>query len=446
MSSFNKFLFNNNATVAQQYNVNLLAIRGKGERFRVDAEGKLVKIEGLFYHLYSYIFRKSVQNQVKEAISIALTSIDSDKTQEPEIRRLFFDNLQRLSEQVFDRSEIPVDIINKLRSLNMKPVTDPMAARVQEVRFAVSLGVEFQRVSEGDCGTYFGRDYKGKRLVVFKPFDEESSSSNSVKFASKIKKIIFHVFPFLRTHNNIKRECAYLNEVGASVVDRFLGTQMVPETHLMEFTSSKFSEPVQKLGSCQLYVEDTVMLQHKIGLPSFDFLPFANRLLQKLWLFLFGEERPLPCTEEDLKKWAIIDFLVGNQDGHLNNQLSSPNGLKLIDYGLAFPSRPADNELSTINQYQFIYFKEAAQSFNRSDHHLIQALGDPDALCLELRQVMNDGNTIGFDQDQEEAMRERIEILRQVVLQGKSVRYLGEIKYASDFERARSELGLLSQS
>ena len=73
-------------------------------------------------------------------------------------------------------------------------------------------------------------------------------------------------------------------------------------------------------------------------------------------------------------------------------------------------------------------------------------MDDPDSLITDLGELMKDGGTIGFDQSQKQFMRNRIEILRAVVQQGKSIQYLGEIKYAEDFERARSELGLTPRS
>ncbi len=441
----NNIALRHDASDAQRFNLSQITSREQGRIFRVNKQGKLVEIKGFYHRLYYFFFRDKVQKRVKAAVSLSLTAIDSQSTQVPAIKSLFFERLSRLSEQVFDRSCIPTQIIKQLRPVKSNGNGSTLAKRVEEVRFAVSLGVDFQRVSEGQCGTYYGRDYKGSRLVVFKPYDEESSSMNSQKVSSRIKSVMFTIFPFLRTHKNIKRDCAYLNEIGASRADRYLGLGMIPETELVTFESEQFSGSDPKKGSCQLYVENTVMMQKKVGLPSFD-VPILKRLLQKLWMILFGERVAPPCTLTDLKKWAIIDFLTGNQDGHLNNQLWGQRGVTLIDYGLSFPSRPSDGFISSVNQYHFAHLQGAEENFKMEDRGLIHKLRHPASFISELTEAMTDGTTGGFDQAQIDALNERIQILCAVIDQGKSIRYLGNIKYAEDFERAKQELNIPSNS
>lgn len=427
------------------HNLSTLVQRQRGQQFMVNKNGELNEISGFFNTLYYFFFREKEQANVQIAITNALSKIDSTKTGSDVLKKLFFDTLKPLSENVYDRGEISHTIIRVLADKSGETAVGTLSLRVEQVRFAIKLGVDFQAVSEGQNGTYYGRDYTGKRLVVFKPFDEESTSGKCAKGVSKIKSLLFRIFPFLKTHENIKRDCAYLNEIGASRVDSFLNLGVVPETRLETFDSDKFEgEETSKKGSCQLYVENTTMMQEAIGLPSFNGLPFFKRIMQKLWLILFGSHFNCPYTIEDLKKLAIIEFLTGNQDGHTNNQLVKGKKIRAIDYGLAFPDKPPQRVFSTVNQYHFAHLPGAEQSFNAKDQQMIGKLGDLDGLLNELEKEMTDGEVLGFDANQSQAMRERVEILKAVISQGKSISYLGEIKFACDFERAKQELGLSS--
>ena len=433
--------FSASSELVHQQNLKVLFNRSRGQKFMVNKDGELEEISGLISKIYYFFFRKIEQSNVEKAITKALTSLDVSSSDISAVKDLFFRTLRSMSERVYNRGKLSLDLISRLKKQKVK-LFNPLENRVEDVRFALKLGVEFESVSEGHNGTYYGRDYTGKRLVVFKPYDEESSSFNSPKVVSKIKGLIFKIFPFLRTHKNIKRDCAYLNEIGASLVDRHLKLGLVPNTSMETFESTRFEGGDAKKGSCQSYIENTEMMQKVIGLPSFKGTSILKRVFQKLWLFMFGDSIDAPYEISDLKKLAVIEFLTGNQDGHTNNQLIYRNKIHAIDYGLAFPDRPAENCFSTINQYHFTFLPGAKNTFQKTDSALIRGLGDTKQFFLELEAHMTDGDTVGFDQNQKEAMKERIEILKAVVAQGKSIEYLGNIKYASDFERAREELGI----
>lgn len=429
-----------------QDNLNTLSTRARGQKFIVDMNGRLKVVSSIYDRLRYFFFKGVEQYRVKKTISKSLSKIDLSLSDANDIETLFFKTLKPLSGRVYSRKKLSPKLITHLRGTEQSEAVDELARRVAEVRFAVKLGVDFLPVSEGNSGTYIGRDYQKKRLVVFKPFNEEGSSLKSPKLASKIKGLFFKIFPCMRSHLNVKRECAYLNEIGASTVDKFLDLNLVPETRLVTFKSEKFEEEDEKKGSCQLFVQNGKMLQNLIGLPSFHYTSFLKRPLQKLWLMLFGSQKTTAITDEDLIKLAIIEFLTGNQDGHTNNQLF--NGIKLyaIDYGLAFPSAHPEGVFSTVNQYHFAYLPGAKKNFNKDHKALIQKLDEPDELFEQLSEDMTDEDVTGFDEDQKQFMEERIQILQAAIAQGKSIQYLGQIKYACDFERARQELGINEES
>lgn len=434
-------------STSQVYLDNLTALteRTRGQKFIVGRKGKLRVVSGIFDRVRYFILKRFEQHRVKKAINKTLSKIDLKKSEALAIKNLFFLTLKPLSERVYARKKLSPELIYLLKGSDSAGSLDRLATKVEKVRFAVKLGVDFQPVSEGNSGTYYGRDYQGNRLVVFKPSDEEGSSVKCPKLSGKIKSIFFKIFPFMRSHQNINRECAYLNEIGASKVDRLLGLHIVPNTRLETFQSEKFEGEVEKKGSCQEFVKGAKMLQEALGMPTFKHTSFLKRVLQKLWLLLFGSHKKSLIPVQELKKLAIIEFLTGNQDGHTNNQLLSPKKIHAIDYGLAFPSAPPDRLVSTLNQYHFAYLPGADNAFTVNDLALIKPLENPVEFFTQISSEMTDEDVLGFTEEQKEAMKERIQILQAVIAQGKSIAYLGKIKFACDFERAREELGIAEQ-
>jgi hypothetical protein len=430
------------------HNLDVLSNRARGQRFMVNKEGRLAPLTSLSDKIYYFFFKAKVQGAVKKVITETVQLI-VPKSPDIDLKKLFFKTLRPLSENVYDRARISNAVIKAIgpasanRAKEGQTPLQELAERVNEVKFAIKLGVDFEPVSEGHNGTYFGRNYLGTRLVVFKPSDEESTSARSPKLVSKLKGILFKVFPFLKTHSNIKRDCAYLNEIGASRVNEYLGFDLVPVTSLETFKSQKFVGSLEKKGSCQMYVENTKMMQEAIGLP--DFTPFFSlrRCVQKLWLALFGKSVPQLFSPFQLEKLAIIEFLTGNQDGHLNNLMVQKTGKKFqklvaIDYGLSFPAWHPDRFIAPINQYHWKYLPGRDQSFTIPFDEL--KLDDPENLFQILEQEMTDEDSSGFDENQKETMRERIEILKAVITQRKPLAYLGNIQTKDDFIRVQEEL------
>lgn len=355
-----------------------------------------------------------------------------------ESTKLFFQTLKPLSLSVYDRGEISTNIARRLSgSIELDASNQKLADKVESVRFAVRLGVDFTPVEEGNNGTYFGRNRFGEIQLVFKPSDEESTSPNCQKISSRIKKVFFKLFPWLETHSNLHRRNAYMNEVGASVVDKYLGFGLVPEIIFEQFAGL-----TKKKGSCQLFVPDMEMAQEALGLPSLDFAGFLKRPLQKLWMSLFGSSEPGVMNSTQLEKIAIVDFFTGNQDGHLNNFLIGAGKVAMIDLGLSFPFEPPTTLMSSINQYL------AGADGTFKDPLLIDKL-DHTGLFTFLKEIMTDEDEegrqfFGFKDDQEAFMLRRVEIVKAVIAQGKSIAYLGSIITEEDFQCAEKELKIFS--
>lgn len=428
----------------------MLTSRERGQRFRVNKEGELVKLSG-FWNKFDYFFNRSkIQSAVKDAITNTVSQINNFEDQKEAIETLFFKTLTPLSSRVYDRGALTQQMAYYLSPELQKTKENyttnqtsakELALKVEKVRLAVNLGTDFKPCDEGHNGTYFGRDRLGTKMVVFKPSDEESLSANSPKLIAKIKQLFFKVFPCLKLHNNIKREYAYLNEVGAGKVDQILGFGLVPMTKLETFESEQFSGETEKKGSCQLFVNNATMAQVDLELPSFDFFLFWKRFVQKLWLKWFGDKMPTIMDQDQLEKLAIFDFITGNQDRHLNNLLVKEKKAVAIDNGIAFPYK-ATTLVSTGTQYFWKHLPEAKKPFSEESNKWIKKLEDQEAFFDQLKNVMQDEEINGFDDEQQKQMEKRILILQAVLTQKKSIKYLGSIKTKEDFKRAYKELKL----
>ncbi len=422
-----------------QHNLEMLESRERGQKFQVK-KGKLILITGIWEKICYFFNRSQIQNTVKEVISKTIRQIDSDNYGVDKTKKLFFETLKPLSLEVYDRGKICAKTLETIADSKLNEASKCLSSKINSVKLAVKLGVDFIPVEEGNNGTYFGRDRFRKIQVVFKPADEESSSENCGKLTSKIKKVLFTLFPWLKTHTNLYRENACLNEVGASLVDQHLKTNLIPETVIEEFESEQFEGAgVQnKKGSCQEFVPGMRMAQEVLGLPSFGFFGFWKRSLQKLWMYLFASIQPKVFNFSQHQKAAIIDFITGNQDGHMNNFLVNEKRVVVIDQGLSFPFEPPATPLSSINQYTWKYLAGADKVFDKDTNKvLLKQLNKTSGLFDALRKKMGEK---GFTQAQEVFMQRRIDIVKQVILQGKSIEYLGSITSEDDFIRAEEEL------
>ncbi|CAO3636426.1 unnamed protein product [Cunninghamella echinulata] len=118
------------------------------------------------------------------------------------------------------------------------PVTKEEYSRIVEsVRFAINDHIQPIRISQGSSGSYFCRDQENNIVGVFKPKNEEPYGQLNPKWAKWIHR---HLFPCCFGRSCLIPNLGYISEAAASLVDRQLGTCIVPTTHLDHFSSPSF--------------------------------------------------------------------------------------------------------------------------------------------------------------------------------------------------------------
>ncbi|KAG2234549.1 phosphatidylinositol 3 and 4-kinase-domain-containing protein, partial [Thamnidium elegans] len=108
---------------------------------------------------------------------------------------------------------------------------------VQSVRTAIDNNMQPTRISQGSSGSYFCRNSSGKIVGVFKPKNEEPYGRLNPKWTKWIHR---HLFPCFFGRSCLIPNLGYLSEAAASLIDRRLGTMIVPYTDVIHLSSSSF--------------------------------------------------------------------------------------------------------------------------------------------------------------------------------------------------------------
>ncbi|GAA5933140.1 hypothetical protein JCM1841_003689 [Sporobolomyces salmonicolor] len=111
-----------------------------------------------------------------------------------------------------------------------------------EVRTAIDGGVQPRLNSKGSSGSYFARNRLGQIIGIFKPKDEEPYGTLNPKFTKWVHRTLSNLSPKLIPFG---RSClipsqSYLSESAASILDRHLGTLIVPCTEVIRLSSPAF--------------------------------------------------------------------------------------------------------------------------------------------------------------------------------------------------------------
>ncbi|CDR40249.1 hypothetical protein NBRC10512_007686 [Rhodotorula toruloides] len=110
---------------------------------------------------------------------------------------------------------------------------------VSSVRLAISQGTHPCLNAKGSSGSYFARAPTGETVGVFKPADEEPYGTLNPKMVKWIhRNFLSRVIPFGRACL-VPRQ-SYLSESAASILDRHLGTNIVPRTEVVALSSPAF--------------------------------------------------------------------------------------------------------------------------------------------------------------------------------------------------------------
>ncbi|CAO3689512.1 hypothetical protein G6F70_002849 [Rhizopus microsporus] len=138
-------------------------------------------------------------------------------------------------------------LLNELTKQNKKedrhfkdpiPVTsEKFLEIVQSVRIAIENNMQPTRISQGSSGSYFCRNMDGKIVGVFKPKNEEPYGRLNPKWTKWIHR---HLFPCFFGRSCLIPNLGYISEAAASLMDRKLGTNIVPYTDVIHLSSSSF--------------------------------------------------------------------------------------------------------------------------------------------------------------------------------------------------------------
>lgn len=133
---------------------------------------------------------------------------------------------------------------------------------VESVRIAIENNMQPTRISQGSSGSYFCRNSSGKIVGVFKPKNEEPYGRLNPKWTKWIHR---HLFPCFFGRSCLIPNLGYLSEAAASLIDRKLGTMVVPYTDVIHIASSSFhydyldrraQQLPPKIGSFQCFLTD----------------------------------------------------------------------------------------------------------------------------------------------------------------------------------------------
>lgn len=191
---------------------------------------------------------------------------------------------------------------------------------VEDVKKALSEGIRPSLSIRGFSGTYLMRGTNYLRVGVFKPFDEEIGAPNNPASAGSSKEMLAKrdVLGSRAVREGVRSGESLHREVAASLVDEYLGLEVVPKTIYASFSIPSFKRvhPFErKRGSFQKYVEGGKSLS-QIEVSAFEKIPIST--FQALF---------------------TLDLLIGHLDRHLSNILFDGSRLIAIDNALSFPDR-----------------------------------------------------------------------------------------------------------
>lgn len=252
---------------------------------------------------------------LNKTIAVIHDSSPTDlKDRKKEITDLFFRTLPRCN---YDRSLIiPGSALESIldevvyQAHYQLDAVDPITGQrihetVAEALFARRLGVKLEKAYSEYHSVYYLLDRSKKRLGVFKP--------------------PIHVDALEDRYGSSEDREAHLAEVASSVVDRFLGTKVVPYTQLLTCALSLSKKAVPVTGSFQFYVNGAFDLDSQLeGENLFD--PNHEELAIRLDT---AANRELEFR--NLEEFALFDLFTANNDHHFKNILLKKIAEKVWD-------------------------------------------------------------------------------------------------------------------
>ena len=234
---------------------------------------------------------------------------------------------------------------------------------VVEAERAIEEGILPERIYQGSSGSYFVRSRDNLTIGVFKPKNEEPYGHLNPKWTKWMQKMCF---PCCFGRSCLIANQGYMSEAGASLVDRKLGLNIVPNTKVVALASETFNYTAidkAKAKSVKFATErfpDTLGKKMKAGLPPKigSFQVFVNGYKDAdFWVRRFQEDAPPEPVRQHFQhlfeKLVCLDYIIRNTDRGNDNWLIKYDKYKVdtpeesifvaaIDNGLAFPFKHPD--------------------------------------------------------------------------------------------------------
>lgn len=245
---------------------------------------------------------------------------------------------------------------------------------VWEAEMAIATGGRPELSVKGTSGCYFVKDRNAKIIGVFKPKDEEPYGKLNPKWTKWMHKLCC---PCCFGRSCLVPNQGYLSEAGASLVDRKLQLNIVPNTKVVKLASDTFN--YNAIDRAMSRTKHSIMTKvpavgkkfHRLGLPpktgSFQLFVTGYKDAD-FWLRKFDSEDLPVSTATKLQhlfeRLVVLDYIIRNTDRGNDNWLikyepaSTPKGDKeegewslvenpdisiaAIDNGLAFPFKHPD--------------------------------------------------------------------------------------------------------
>lgn len=258
-------------------------------------------------------FSKKVLLQFLKQKEIFLSGLINRNLGSPRLQASMRDNL----DHYMRASYLQLRIIEKMH----RAVKGQKRTRlVERGTLAIAFGMKPQLSAAGLSGSYLILGEKHELLGIFKPFDEEMGAPNNPTGS---------IFQGALGQRRVRRGCrsgeSAHHEVGAYLVDHYLGFGLVPPTYYASFSSNLFfcnrEDRSQNLS-----------MKTKYG--SFqEFYSGCSPITE------VTNEQLQAIDRIEYQMLLILDVIIGNQDRIFTNFLIKGRSLVAIDHGLAFPDR-----------------------------------------------------------------------------------------------------------
>lgn len=376
-------------TLAEK-NLAVLRNHTPGQNYTCNSQGELTALGWFGSFVYRITKHRAIDKRIKAAfnkfLQVAGASNSPIVHDKATLDQFFFTTIKSVSDKFYKRAYIPKNILEILKPEPLRTLEARLADRTQEqceeaaftskdefdlrvekVKFAQLLGMEFKRNPYGTSGSYLGVDYKNVIQLIFKPWDESPDSSGNPDTKSSLKNAVFNRIPFVERRSCFDPMETHIAEVAASRIACAVGIKSVPKTEMAEFTSTSFhgDKVNPKRGSCQLWIHGAKSAYDELNLWDPCFIPFNVPVFIQSFFFTEARKQELrdKFQAQEYQKLAIVHILAGNTDGHPANYLMIDGKVIIIDAGWSMPHKHPTDPFTLKLMYDFRFLPHASDTF-----------------------------------------------------------------------------------